>query len=265
MVFDVWLMKTNQLLQGFLILLIATGMVLFMEEITGGDKMNLNDIPAWTAVDTVIPEMQEIYTDNSLEGEEAWEKTGEIEANPQTNQSPLSHFLTALDQVKSNKGKARIAYFGDSMIEGDLITQSLRHDLQELFGGEGVGFVPITSQTYGFRQSIKHRFSSDWQQYNFLTPNPTKHEFGISGEIFLTQGSAANMPGKTWVKYWGEDLYPTTEVFHKIKLFYGKQKSEKPKNNFVLVTLNEHKDTIRLDRTSLVNEVAIASQQTDEI
>ncbi|MEZ4850537.1 MAG: hypothetical protein R3B93_18375 [Bacteroidia bacterium] len=56
---------------------------------------------------------------------------------------------------KSRKGKTRIAYFGDSMIEGDLITQSLRNDLQELLGGQGVGFVPITSQTYGFRKTIE--------------------------------------------------------------------------------------------------------------
>lgn len=35
---------------------------------------------------------------------------------------------------KSKKGKIRIAYLGDSMIEGDLVSQTLRRLLQQYFG-----------------------------------------------------------------------------------------------------------------------------------
>ena len=46
--------------------------------------------------------------------------------------------------------KTRIGYFGDSMIEGDLITQDFRSTLQDTFGGIGVGFMPVTSIVAGF-------------------------------------------------------------------------------------------------------------------
>ena len=47
--------------------------------------------------------------------------------------------------------KIRIAYLGDSMIEGDLITQTLRELLQKEYGGQGVGFLPIFSNVVVFR------------------------------------------------------------------------------------------------------------------
>ena len=48
----------------------------------------------------------------------------------------LSIFSEKLHQLKTTKkGKIRIAYFGDSMIEGDLLTQTLRKLLQQEFGG----------------------------------------------------------------------------------------------------------------------------------
>jgi hypothetical protein len=57
----------------------------------------------------------------------------------------LAKFAEKLHQLKTTKkGKIRIAYFGDSMIEGDLLTQTLRKLLQKEFGGYGVGFFPFT-------------------------------------------------------------------------------------------------------------------------
>ena len=59
--------------------------------------------------------------------------------------SALAHFFQSLNLLKKKKNKTRIAYFGDSMIEGDLISQDLRECMQDYFGGDGVGYVPITS------------------------------------------------------------------------------------------------------------------------
>src|SRR3989344_987470 len=39
--------------------------------------------------------------------------------------SALAHFFQSLNILKKKKNKTRIAYFGDSMIEGDLISQDL--------------------------------------------------------------------------------------------------------------------------------------------
>ena len=53
----------------------------------------------------------------------------------------------------------RIAYYGDSFIEGDIFSQDLRELLQDQFGGNGVGWVDCASQVHGFRQSVVHSFS----------------------------------------------------------------------------------------------------------
>ena len=80
----------------------------------------------------------------------------------------LSNFSEKLHQLQtSKKGKIRIAYFGDSMIEGDLLTQTLRKLLQKEFGGYGVGFLPIHSKVAGFRQTASVQ-SSGWETINFM-------------------------------------------------------------------------------------------------
>lgn len=178
---------------------------------------------------------------------------------------PLQPFFAAITRLQQQGGKVRIGYFGDSMIEGDLVTQSLRNDLQERFGGSGVGFVPITSQTYGFRKSIYHRFSGDWKDFNLLAPQTPDHGYGISGEYFLTRRDGT--AGSTWVRYKGEDLYPGTRSFERVRLFYGRRKRNPidPSRQMVMVDADYGRDTLLLNRSALVNEVLICDQATQEI
>lgn len=79
----------------------------------------------------------------------------------------------------------RIAYFSDSIIEGDLITAPLRYELQKRYGGHGVGMVPITSIVAGFRQSIRHDFSKNWESISFMTPDRYDISLGITGYTFI--------------------------------------------------------------------------------
>ncbi len=95
----------------------------------------------------------------------------------------FTHFFHAIDSLKAGKRKKiRIAYFGDSMIEGDFITDDLRKLLQNKYGGNGVGYVPITSVVAHFRQTITHSFSEDWSDYNFTKRG--KKELPLSGHVF---------------------------------------------------------------------------------
>lgn len=88
---------------------------------------------------------------------------------------------------KSKKGKIRIAYLGDSMIEGDLVSQTLRRLLQQYFGGSGVGFVPITSPVAAFRTTVKHNFSSTWKESNFRN-RISYTPLYLSGKTFFAKG-----------------------------------------------------------------------------
>lgn len=104
----------------------------------------------------------------------------------------LKHFVESLQLLKKNKkGKVRIGYFGDSMIEGDLITQDFRSLLQDYFGGAGVGFVPITSIVAGFRQTIIHSFSENWNDRQFINSTKARRaDLFLSGHAFYSSGSS---------------------------------------------------------------------------
>lgn len=95
---------------------------------------------------------------------------------------PLDSFLRKL---RDPGAKLRIAYFGDSIIEGDLLTAHLRQELQLSHGGKGVGMMPITSIVSGFRQTIRHRFSRNWESISFMTPGKQDISLGITGFTFI--------------------------------------------------------------------------------
>ena len=114
---------------------------------------------------------------------------GLINASGQPTALPdFFNHLTALKQKK--RKKIRIAYFGDSMIEGDLITQDVRRMLQETFGGTGVGFVPVTSIVAGFRQTITHSFTSNWEDVSYKSDNKAARDLFISGHSFFSSGNS---------------------------------------------------------------------------
>ena len=140
-----------------------------------------------------------------------------------SSKQPVEKFVQALRDYKAGKrNKIRIAYLGDSFIEGDLITMDLRELLQSRFGGSGAGFVPITSITAGFRQTITHSFSKDWTDFNFKSDGDRSNVF-ISGHNYSSNGS--------WVEYTAPNR-PHLNHFDKVYLLY---KSNEP----FTATINE--------------------------
>ena len=105
------------------------------------------------------------------------------------NINVLPYFSEKLHQIKSTgKGKLRIAYFGDSMIEGDLLTQTLRQLLQKEFGGYGVGFLPVQTNVGSFRKTASVK-GAGWKTINFMDKG-AKNMY-ISGFSFSGPGNSA--------------------------------------------------------------------------
>lgn len=131
------------------------------------------------------------------------------------NLSQLNKFFTALKSSKSKQ--VRIAHFGDSTLEGDLISADLRAFFQKKFGGKGVGLVPITSKDVAFRSTTDLSFSNDWITASF-SKNRGKLPLGINGHAF------ANSDG-SWVELKTTNRYKTVKKFDVAKLFYSNPKS----------------------------------------
>lgn len=113
-----------------------------------------------------------------------------------------------------------IAFLGDSFIEGDILVEPFRKALQAKYGGKGVGYVPLTSVTARFRQSIKHRFAGSWEDSNALkTPHGSR--FLISGSYQRPTGSAEvtyenlSPVDRATLLYVAEDSLSITKVVNK--------------------------------------------------
>lgn len=124
--------------------------------------------------------------------------------------SGMNAFLAALDSSKNKI--VRIAWFGDSYVEGDILLDPLRDTLQAIFGGSGVGFVPITSEVAGFRQTIIHSFSN-WKTNAIVGERDKEHPLGPAG--FSSVPNEGNYVSYTAEKRNRLNSFPTA------KLFYG--------------------------------------------
>lgn len=80
--------------------------------------------------------------------------------------------------------QTRISWYGDSMVEGDLVCQEIRDSLQSVFGGKGVGFMPVTFHIAGFRRSIYHHFSEGLQVDDISNKDVAPYSYGYMGQVF---------------------------------------------------------------------------------
>ena len=161
--------------------------------------------------------------------------------NADTLQSALPHFAQKLSDLQAGKKtKIRIAYFGDSMIEGDLLTQTLRQLLQQRFGGSGVGFVPVTSAVSKFRQTVRASYPDNWKDESFKS-GKSSHLY-LSGHTFSTAGA--------WVQMTDNTKYDSTATVEK-SLLYGRT------NQPVTISVNDRPFVLQGGR--LVNRTVLAN------
>lgn len=93
------------------------------------------------------------------------------------------------DTLLNARRPVRIAFLGDSFVEGDILTADLREQLQTAFGerpGGGAGFAPMASPLTAFRRTIKTQ-SKGWTTYNIMqrkaAPENLRNHFYISGWV----------------------------------------------------------------------------------
>ncbi|MBK6610185.1 MAG: hypothetical protein IPN25_07770 [Sphingobacteriales bacterium] len=131
--------------------------------------------------------------------------------------TPAGNLLTKLAQQLNNaandEGKVRIGFFGDSFIEGDILVGDVREQLQFLFGGIGVGYMPITSLTLkNQRPTVEHDFSG-WTTYNLLRNKEAQLQLGFSGQAFAPEvGNMVHYGGTSFKKY--NQKLPNIAVFY---------------------------------------------------
>lgn len=102
----------------------------------------------------------------------------------------LEYFFRKLDSAQVMNRPVRIAYFGDSFVEGDIMTEDLRALFQDEFGGRGVGYVPVNQLVAGLRGSVIAR-SNGWQRKSVIDRGRNDARMGVDGMMFVSRGSMA--------------------------------------------------------------------------
>jgi hypothetical protein len=170
----------------------------------------------------------------------------------------LISFYEKLYQLETNKtGNVRIAYFGDSMTDGDMIVQDLRTNFQNKFGGKGVGFVAITSESAASRSSIKHEFSENWKMQSYLNVKNPIRPFGVNGHVFFANDTI----NKAWVKFKANNGKFTSQLDN-TTLFYGSANNFNGEISYII-----GKDTLqkKLLPSNVLNTLSLSANSLKSI
>lgn len=239
---------------------------------------HLIPLSEWTKIPTannlkINPNLRKrlIVAPNRLEAEDSLYLSMES-YDPGGDYNGIGFLQSFFQQLVANNSQVRIAYFGDSSIEGDLISQSFRDSFQHRFGGNGVGFVGITNPIPGFRQSVRLDFSKNWYRGTIAQKNAGKMPFGISGEFFrssipgvLIDSTHAlkdsllhvqpSLDQPRWTSITTTKAFQGTKYFQQARLFYGRPQKDSFPNPIgkIKVSANGQQQEFNLTASNLVN------------
>ncbi|MFN0176554.1 MAG: GDSL-type esterase/lipase family protein [Saprospiraceae bacterium] len=137
---------------------------------------------------------------------------GKIIEDYSFDQQGLNRFFRAVDSISRGR-TVRIAWYGDSFVEGDILVGDLRDTLQTAWGGAGVGFVPITSEVAQFKRSLKHNFR-DWTAYSIIKKSENRPKLGLNGYAYRPEPEAK-------AHYEGANYFKHTQRWNQVRFFYS--------------------------------------------
>jgi hypothetical protein len=123
----------------------------------------------------------------------------------------LKRFFAALSQSRTRP--VRIAFLGDSFIEGDILVADFRSAMQQQFGGHGVGFVPIASTSPQYRPTINQQ-AEGWKSYSIV--NNKKTDYTLSGMLFEAKSNQVKLSFTT------TDQYAALKKVNSLKFLYDR-------------------------------------------
>lgn len=187
----------------------------------------------------------------------------------------LSSFIAKL---YAGGQQVRIAHFGDSSIEGDLISQTLRDSLQHCFGGEGVGLLGLTTAIKGFRRSVNLHAVGPWHTASLEKKASKALPFGLMGQAFTRRDrqvpppdslaltgadtSAAPKTRPLTTTYIASRTFRGTSTFPRARLFYGPARADSSSSSgaagIVWASAGGKEARLRLSGQNKVNEALLA-------
>ncbi|MBR4297258.1 MAG: hypothetical protein IKT82_03605 [Bacteroidaceae bacterium] len=161
----------------------------------------------------------------------------------------MDSFYKALEDREKLGRPVRIAYFGDSFIEGDILTADLRELLQQQYGGNGVGYLSIAPEAPGFRRSVDQSYRG-WERHQAID----SVEF-VSKRQSIAQ-TYAHPLGSCYTDVRATDKHKHAELFE-TSTFYVRSSQPLTFN----VTMNDSiKKTVETKGTGKVEAVSVTGK-----
>lgn len=176
---------------------------------------------------------------------------------PIENFNTLENFYNKLKNF-TDGCSLRIAYFGDSMIEGDLFTDNMRNYLQKKFGGSGIGFLPITNNNTNSWGNVTIKHCGNYLIYNLINKKPANFNFGINGYIYLTDTSKTADSAKTKKEYWTEY---SGKNFTTAKVYYSSYSD----SSYLTYTVNNVTKKVFLGKNLAIAQAEITNINSNKI
>lgn len=137
---------------------------------------------------------------------------------------PVDALALFIDSLKT-PGQKRIIYYGDSQLEGDRMTSSLRKSLRDRAGGTGPGlFLPVMPVMY--TRTLWVRSSPEWKRYNFLSwSNGEISRKGLGPFMavcrYLAENEVKPEPVTAWVRVRPSSMADSLSAYFDIlRIFY---------------------------------------------
>lgn len=137
---------------------------------------------------------------------------------PADKPNALDDFFAALDRAKSEP--VRIMHYGDSQLEEDRITGSLRDSLQERFGGYGPGLLPLDKYYTRSVSVVPTALPRKYAVFGFIAP---KRKGGLYGPMGMV--SAIDTSLSVNISAYSKST-STSSLFSRISVLAGRSTSE---------------------------------------
>ncbi len=186
---------------------------------------------------------------------------------PKDNYKYYDTLFAVFERAKTENKTVHILHYGDSQIEMDRITSLFRHELQQKFGGQGVGMLPAiqTIPTFTVRQTYSGALSRYVVYGDTSQPRASHKRYGLLANL----GQVCGQANVSVSAYNTERTYRNTQNFSRVVLLLGNNG-----NNFSATCMGKqrsiasaYKGVSRLEWTSdkPINKTTVSLNGTAEI
>ena len=196
---------------------------------SAGNKVKVEQVDPEDAIRQMMEETKAkqftAYTD-SLKYYEDFFREGRTRFDlPNNDLTWFDRFFTSLQNAQKDSSVVHVIHYGDSQLEEDRISSTIREDLQTEFGGNGPGMLPAVMHIPS--QSTSQWNNGDLQRYIIFGPkeeHATHNRYGPLAQVGELNGSAVIGVKKREGR---KDMFPHVGGYSTIKVLASNKGSLK--------------------------------------